>query len=67
MNFFFFFLLYLSILPGLIAAYIANRVLEVYLPHFGLNFVDKNLKNWFSVNLNLETPNYFFFLLIFLG
>ena len=46
----------------------ANRVPEVYLPHFeGLNFVNKNLKNWFAVNLNLETPNYFFFLLIFLG
>ena len=43
-----------------IAAYIANRVLEVYLPHFdGLNFVDKNFKNWFGVNLNLETPIFF--------
>ena len=41
--------------------YIANRVLEVYLPHFdGLNFVDKNLRKWFAVNLNSRLPNYFF-------
>ena len=55
------FLPYLFILiTRSVTAYIVNRVLEIYLPHFdGLNFVDKNIKNWFRVKLNLETPNYF--------